>query len=160
MVYTYVRNEDGDFVCPHCQKVVCGDNQSTMHYHLKKHAGDLPHECKHCKDRFPQLDLLRRHERARHPDKRTPTDEDEVYECPHETCHYSSLTKANRRIHYFRVHMKDIIDTTVRKTDDKYICNTCNKEMNSHTSLYYHIGDCIQLPVNDNRIDEFTEVMT
>jgi hypothetical protein len=78
----------------------------------------------------------------------------EMFECPHKDCDYSSLTKANRRIHYFRVHMKDIIDKNVTKLDEGagYDCKSCEKILKSQTSLYYHIGDCLQLPATDKRI--------
>jgi hypothetical protein len=52
--------------------------------------------------------------------------------------------------------MKDIIDKNVTKLDEGagYNCKCCNKTLKSQTSLYYHIGDCIQLPANDKRIAE------
>ena len=156
MVYQYVRNENGEFVCQHCQ--VIKKNQNTMHYHLKKHEGDLPHECKHCKQRFLHLRILNLHIAARHSDEKSD-EEQEHFECPHKDCSYSSLTKANRRIHYFRIHMKDIIDKNVKKDDKVYTCLSCNKEMKSQTALYYHVGQCVRLPPTDIRTDELNEVM-
>jgi hypothetical protein len=148
--FTYTRNENGDFVCQHCH--VIKPKQNTMHYHLKKHAGDLPHKCKHCDQKFSQLRYLELHIAARHPETDLAKNA-EMFSCPHKGCEYSSLTKANRRIHYFRVHMKDIIDKNVTKLDDgkEYTCKCCEKTLKSQTSLYYHIGDCLKLPENDRR---------
>ena len=155
MVYKYIRNDAGEFICPHCPDIK--KNQNTMHYHMKKHEGDLPHECRYCKQRFLHSRVLNLHVSAKHADQETPQEKD--YICPSEGCDYLSLTKANRRIHYFRVHMKDIIAKSVTKEEDKFICNCCNKEMNSQTSLYYHLGDCIKMPGTDIRIPELNEIL-
>lgn len=155
MVYTYIRNEQGEFICPHCN--IIKKNQNTMHYHLKKHEGDLPHECKHCKAKFLHLSILNIHLNAKHPNKDNPVVD--LFTCPYEGCDYSSATKANRRIHYFRVHLKDIIGKLTDKKEDKFVCKCCNKEANSQTSLYYHIGMCVTLPDKDNRQENFTEIM-
>ena len=156
MVYKYIRNEAGEFVCPHCQ--VVKKNQNTMHYHMKKHDGELPHECKHCKQRFLLPRILNLHLSAKHADKEK-VEVEEQFKCPHDDCDYSSLTKANRRIHYFRVHMKDIISKNVEKNDDAYTCKGCNKELNSQTSMYYHIGTCITLSSEDARSKNMAAIM-
>lgn len=156
MVYQYVRNENGDFVCQHCQ--IIKKNQNTMHYHLKNHDGDLPHECKHCKQRFLHFRILNLHIAARHSDEKSDK-EQEHFECPYIGCSYSSLTKGNRRTHYFRKHMKDIIDNTFQKNDKVYTCLSCNKEMNSQGSLYYHFGQCVKLESTDIRSDQLNEIM-
>jgi len=152
----YIRNEIGEFICPHCQ--IIEKNQSTMHYHMKKHEGGLPHECKHCKHRFLHLGILNLHLAAKHADKEKDL-EQERFKCPHDCCEFSSLTKANRRVHYFRVHMKDIIAKNIEKNDDKYTCKACNKELNSQTSMYYHIGACITIPSEDVRTQNLLEIM-
>ena len=155
MVYKYIRNEAGEFVCPHCN--VVKKNQNTMHYHMNKHEGDLPHECKHFKQRFLLPRILNLHISAKHADKDTETAE--RCECPHADCNYSSLTKANRRIHYFRVHMKDIIEKYITKNEETFSCKGCSKAMKSQTSLYYHLGDCIKIPETDARAKNIASIL-
>jgi transcription elongation factor Elf1 len=65
MSLKYQKNVDGIFTCIHCPYTA--KNQSTMHYHLKKHEGALPHACKHCNQKFLQKSLLDLHTTARHP---------------------------------------------------------------------------------------------
>ena len=155
MVYTYTRNEAGEFICPHCK--VIKKNQNTMHYHLKNHEGDLPHECRHCKQRFLQLNILNLHLKSKHADKENL--EADEFTCPHKGCDSVSTTKANRRIHYFRIHMKDLISKLVERNDKTYSCLQCQEDFKSQTAFYYHIGKCINLPKEDPRSQELATVM-
>lgn len=149
--YTYYKNEQGQFVCPHCQ--VVEKNQNTMHYHYKTHENDL--NCKHCQEQFTDSQTLKTHIRHRHPVE-TPTIS---LECPHNNCNQKFNNKGNRRIHYFRVHLKDIVDKLVNKQDTEYTCKGCDKKLVSQTSMYYHIGHCITLPEGDKRSADINEVM-
>lgn len=154
MVIAYIRNENNEFVCPDCG--IIKKNQNTMHYHMKKHEGSLPHQCKYCKSKFQQLRVLNLHISARHPETEIAQNA-ETFDCP--ACEYSSLTKANRRIHYFRLHMKDIIEKNVVKCEDGYECSNCNKSLKSQTAIYYHIGDCVKLPLGDPRKEEIDAIL-
>ena len=151
MVYTYYQNDAGHFVCPHCH--VVKKNQNTMHYHYKTHDDDL--KCKHCREQFTELRTLNTHIRIRHPDETKKISLD----CPHEGCDKKFDNKGNRRIHYFRIHLKDVVDKLVDKKEAGYTCKGCDKELVSQTAIYYHIGDCIILPDGDKRVTEVNEVM-
>lgn len=158
MVYTYMRNEEGEFICPHCKAVK--KNQNTMHYHLKKHEGDLPHECRHCKQRFLQLNILTLHLKSKHAEKENLAMDS--FQCPCKDCNYISTTKANRRIHYFRIHMKEDIAklyTCSEQNDKNYTCVQCNQVFKSHTAFYYHVGKCVKLPSEDPRMEDIHIIM-
>ena len=55
--------------------------------------------------------------------------------------------------------MKDIISKNVEKNDETHTCKECNKELNSQTSMYYHIGTCITLPKEDVRSQNVAAIM-
>ena len=136
MVLEYQRNANGDYVCPHCGKVVPKDKQNTMHYHLKKHTGDLPHECNTCGKKFAQKQSLELHIQWSHQNK----DDQEIFECPVAGCGFTATTWANRRIHFLRKHCKNEI-STIR--DENNVCKGCKKHFNSSTAFIYHAGGCI-----------------
>ena len=137
-------------------------NQNTMFYHYKKHAGDLPHACKECNMRFLHNSILVLHIASKHPTDDTRLSA-KVFTCPEKGCDYSAATKANRRIHYIRSHLKDVVDQiTSKEVDDKsnkYICMCCKIKMNSQTALYYHIGNCINLSEEDSRLKDWKDVI-
>ena len=133
MVFKYQKNADDLFVCPHCNETK--KNQNTMHYHLKKHEGSLPHTCKHCSKKFLHKNMLDLHISARHPE--TTADNEKTNFCCN-SCDYSSLTKSNRLIHFMRVHCRDI--TSKNKDGDS--CKVCSKEFNNSTAFYYHTVKC------------------
>jgi hypothetical protein len=138
----YNTTESGEYICHHCQ--FTAKNQSTMHYHLKKHEGPLPHPCKHCSARFMQKSLLELHIRSRHSETLEKKD---TFKCPCEGCHYEDIRKGNRLIHFVRVHMKDLSDTLKTKTDQEGCvteCKCCNKGFKNLTQFYYHASDCIE----------------
>jgi KRAB domain-containing zinc finger protein len=140
MTIKYTRNKNGDFVCGFCNKIVPKDKQNTMHYHLKKHSGDLPYECTTCGKRFTQKQSLELHIQVRHPTVPTvANNQPKEYQCPVEGCHYSDHRAANRRIHFLRKHcLKEI-----NKVRDGNSCKVCNKHCNSQSSFFYHIGKCL-----------------
>lgn len=141
----YQRNANGDFVCPHCGKVVPKEKQNTMHYHLKKHSGDLPHECGTCGKKFAQKQSLELHIKWNHK----PTDE--ILECPVAGCNFTSTSWSNRRIHFLRKHCKDHIE----EIQDGHTCKACHKTFNSSTAFFYHAADCI----DGNQIPYFQGIM-
>lgn len=145
MTIQYTRNKNGDFVCSFCAKVVSKNNQSTMHYHLKTHSGDLPYECKVCDKRFAQKQSLDLHTEIRHSGGKKP------FECPVEGCTYSDHKWSNRRIHFLRKHcLKEI-----KKIRDGNSCKVCHKHCNSPTSFFYHIGGCL----DGSKIPYFNDIV-
>ena len=137
MVYTYQKNQNGDFVCQHCGKTVPGDKQSTMNMHYNaKHNGDLPHECDQCDKKFATKQALDFHLLARHQvNCQAQTD----YTCPFPGCNFVARTRGNRRIHYFRKHMKE----EVHKMNNDLTCRICNHQFNNKPSFLYHCIDCV-----------------
>ena len=135
----YIRNEDGEFICPSCD--IIKKNQNTMYYHMKKHEGKLPYECDICKKDFNQKSALELHKIARHMNK----PKEEMFTCVFEDCTSESLTKSNRRIHCLRKHFKEEIDSILDK-EHSTLCTSCKIEFKSLTAFYYHAADCIKVP--------------
>ena len=137
MTYVYQKNADGDFVCPDCGKIVPKGKQNTMHYHMKKHEGNLPFECSFCKKAFLHAQTLAVHISARHSKQDAA-----MLKCP--CCPYKTLTKANRIIHYLRKHCSSELE---RFATNALTCPVCSKETKSQTAFIYHISTgCIELP--------------
>ncbi len=142
MVLVYTKNADGEFTCPHCEYTA--RIQSTMHYHLKKHEGTLPHVCKHCDMRFLQKSYLDMHVKSRHADTLEKKD---TFKCPCNNCGYEDIRKSNRRIHFVRVHLKPLVDAIKTKTSVEGCvasCSECNQSFKSMTQFYYHSAGCIK----------------
>ncbi len=134
--FTYKKNVDGHYVCPHCPATY--ERQNSMHYHLKKHAGMYPHKCRHCDKAFLQKQTLDLHMEAKHADKLQPV---KFHVCPHDDCPYESRTKANLVIHYMRIHCADICKFTITK--DKFtVCSSCSESFKSATAYFYHAAQC------------------
>jgi len=137
MVYTYQKNEQGDFVCQHCGKIVPGDKQSTMNMHYNaKHNGDLPHECNQCDKKFATRQALEFHLQARH---QVNCQNQTEYACPYPNCNFHAKKRGNRRIHYFRKHMKD----EVKKLMNGLSCRGCNTTFHNKSAFFYHCISCI-----------------
>jgi hypothetical protein len=135
MSVKYIKNDNGDFVCPSCD--VVKKNQNTMYYHMKKHEGKLQYECDICKKDFVQKLSLELHKISKH---NNPKKED-MYHCVFEDCDFESLTKANRRIHTLRKHFKDEVEHIMENNH----CVKCDITFKSHTAFYYHAADCISI---------------
>ena len=148
MTFTYIKNEDGAFVCPDCG--IVKKKQNTMHYHMKTHEEKPNHVCKICKKGFLQKQTLDLHMRSKHSDK---TD-DKKFKCTHDNCEFTALTKGNCVIHFLRVHYQDEINNIMIKNGKRIECNECKKEFNSSCSFYYHCKDCIQFD-DDNKHEKF-----
>ena len=141
MVLEYFKNATGEFLCQHCQ--FTARNQSTMHYHLKKHEGALPHPCKICDARFLQKGLLDMHIKSRHSET---LEEKETFKCPCKGCPYEDIRKGNRLIHFTRVHLKDLTESLKCKAiDTMYVasCKSCQQNFKSLTQFYYHASKCV-----------------
>lgn len=169
MASKYKKNANGEFTCSHC--VFVAKNQSTMHYHLKKHEGALPYACNHCNQKFLQKGLLDLHIYSKHPNACTqcnvqeftekaqlekhimmvhdPIVPKEKYKCPCEGCEYEDIRKGNCRTHFIRVHLRTFTEAIQQKTNEKGCvtgCNSCNKTFKSMTLFYYHASSCVNLP--------------
>lgn len=135
MCSKYIKNDNGDFVCPSCD--VVKKKQNTMYYHMKKHEGKLQFECDICKKEFVQRSSLEAHKISRHKH----IQKEDMYDCPFGDCEFESLTKSNRRIHCMRKHFKDETDVIL----DNTTCKECKVVFKSLTAFYYHASDCIKI---------------
>jgi DNA-directed RNA polymerase subunit RPC12/RpoP len=141
----YQKNASGDYVCGHCSKTC--KNQSTMHYHLKKHEGALPHACGHCNQKFLQKSLLDLHISARHQD--IVKQSHDAIQCPCANCEYKDIRKGNCLIHFLRVHLKELtMDLKEKSEETGHVasCKGCNKSFKSITQFYYHASGCVAPP--------------
>jgi tRNA(Ile2) C34 agmatinyltransferase TiaS len=145
MPLTYTKNEDGEFVCPHCN--IVAKNQNTMHYHLKKHMNDLKYECKECDKSFLQKQSLLVHMRFKHSEK-----EENAFQCPFE-CEFTSPVKGNCVIHIIRVHFQDELQQIMfPQADTKTVlCGACNEEFKSNSAFMYHCKRCLDLSDNTEK---------
>lgn len=153
----YQKNEQGQFICTHCDYTA--RIQSTMHYHLKKHEGALPHACKHCNQKFLQKGLLDLHISARH--KETLTEKQETFQCCFKGCEYNDIRKGNRLIHYIRVHLKKFTDSLREKSQEEKCvskCKSCQTSFKSMTQFYYHASNCINLSEDHALYNEWIEI--
>jgi hypothetical protein len=150
---TYIKNEEGQFVCPTCN--VIKKNQSTMHYHMKKHAKTLTHVCKSCKKGFLQKQTLDLHIRSKHPELK---EYEKKYSCTYDNCEFTAITKGNCVIHYLRVHFQEEIDSIMSKDDKIITCTNCDNEFNSSCAFYYHCKGCIDF-VKDEKYNKFKNLL-
>jgi len=141
MPYAYQKNAAGEFVCTICSEVK--KNQNTMHYHMKRHEGHLPHTCPTCKKEFLHAQTLAVHIAAKHSKEDTAS-----LKCP--CCPYKTLTKANRILHFMRKHCGEEVEKMAIKDNT---CPTCEKVCNSSAALLYHLSTgCIQLPAEKQEL--------
>jgi hypothetical protein len=154
MPLKYTKDEDGNFVCPHPGCGFTKRNQSTLHYHMKKHEEQLDHICKTCKKGFLQKQNLDLHIRSKHPEviKDASTSE-KKFKCPFDNCEFSTLTKGNCVIHCLRVHFQDEINNMMTKDNETKMiyCNECDKEFSSSCAFYYHCKSCLSFDKNDDK---------
>lgn len=148
MVFKYVKNDEGLFVCPTCN--ITKKNQNTMHYHMKKHQEQLSHTCKVCKKGFLQKQTLDLHMRSKHPD----SDIDKKFKCTYDNCEFAALTKGNCVIHYIRVHFQDAINNIMVKDGKIHTCTKCDTEFSSSCAFYYHCKDCLDFIKEDSKFKE------
>jgi hypothetical protein len=157
MPYKYIKNDEGNFVCPDCG--VTKKNQNTMHYHMKKHEEQLDFVCKHCNKAFLQKQTLDLHIRSKHSDLADSTD-DKKYKCPFDNCDFTALTKGNCVIHCLRVHFQEEIKKilSVDNATKTYYCNECGNDFNSSSSFYYHCKRCIQTDKNNEKYNKLDNI--
>lgn len=144
MTITYIRNQDGHFVCPECN--VVKQRQNSMHYHMKKHLEELNHVCRSCNKGFLQKQTLDLHIRSKHPELLTEEKQATSYACPFNGCSFSAMTKGNCIIHCLRLHFQDEIKEIMESNaEEKTItCKGCDVTFQSSSSFYYHCKSCIK----------------
>lgn len=137
MVFHYEKNENGHYVCPICKEVK--EKQNTMHYHLQKHEGTMPHECSHCQKRFYQKYALDDHIKLRHSKKPVEAN----IKCPFDNCANTFQKKEHCRVHIARNHIRAFLDPWIQKKKDSKIhtCGSCKKDFNSYPAILYHVMD-------------------
>jgi hypothetical protein len=152
----YKKNETS-FLCPHCDFTCPLENQSTMHYHLKKHDNFLPHKCKECGMRFLQKSLLDFHMAARH------TADTQKIQCPCADCNYADLRKGNVVIHFLRIHLKDLVSQIQKPAQEEGCvahCAVCNASFKNTTGFLYHASNCITIQQNHSMFSAWNQVQT
>lgn len=160
MPLKYVKDEDGNFVCPHPGCGFTKKNQSTLHYHMKKHEEQLDHICKTCKKQFLQKQTLDLHIRSKHPELLKEDNAEKKFKCPFDNCEFAALTKGNCVIHCLRVHFQDEINNMMIKDNETKMiyCNQCEKEFSSSCAFYYHCKGCMTFNKNDKKYQKFEEI--
>lgn len=157
---TYIRNEQGHYVCPECGVVKA--KQNTMHYHMTKcrlkntPADERPsHACDFCVAAMPFLTadalgmhLARMSGRSGHPDMDVAKD----VECPFDGCDFHDMNKGNVRMHCMRKHLtKEVKCLLERNENNQAVCSNCKVVFKSLGSFYYHSIGCVTLPLTDER---------
>lgn len=160
MPFKYTKNENGDFVCPHPGCGFTKSNQSTLHYHMKKHAEQLEYVCKTCKKQFLQKQTLDLHIRSKHPELIKDANTEKKFKCPFDNCDFSALTKGNCITHCLRIHFQDEINNIMVKDEEtkSIYCNQCDKEFSSSSAFYYHCKGCIDCGKNDDKYKKLQEI--
>lgn len=142
MVYEYIRNEQGHFVCPRCKQVEV--NQNTMHYHMKRHEGQLPFQCNICKKEFLYQSSLDFHHLSKHCED-NEKQKAQKFKCPVPNCPFQDMRKGNVRIHFLRIHCIEDIQRILQHTNEKFCCTACKKPFQSSTAFHYHAASCISI---------------
>lgn len=149
MVYQYLKNEEAAFVCPNCG--ITRKRQNTMHYHMKQ-CTEKTHVCRHCDSEFIMKHSLDIHIQTEHPEHvEVPL---EKHHCPYKDCKYVSFAKGNTRVHYIRVHCKDMVEPL---QDKKNSCIECKKQFASQPAFIYHTPYCMKLLSSDIRVTHLQE---
>ena len=164
----YIRNENGHYVCPHCNKVT--EHQNTMYYHIKKqHQKDLPFTCTRCSNtpKFLQKSSYLCHLATIHENDPKLTEKEKIvlgceensftkisYSCPAEGCKHTTHTKANIKVHYARTHAKDWIPSYVSGEP----CKHCDENYSSSTAYYYHSLECFKECASQTQLNTVSRI--
>ena len=167
----YVKNDAGNYVCPHenCGKIT--RNQNTMHYHImKNHSLKLPFECTRCVNnpQFLQRSGYMNHLATKHADDPKLTDkEKEVlggitenpaaaisFKCPAAGCTQTTHTKSNMLIHYARTHAREWIPPYVRGEQ----CAQCHHNYSSSSAYLYHSIACYKTRASTDQLNIISRI--
>ena len=163
----YIKNNEGKFVCPHCNKIA--NNQNTMHYHIRKnHTQDLPFECKRCEagPKFLQRSSYLHHLATIHADDLKLNDAEaaavggstinpyaeESFSCP--SCTHTTHTKSNILIHFARTHCKDWIPAFIKDN----ACEGCDKIFKSSSAYLYHSLSCFRDQASADQLNVISRI--
>ena len=137
MVFQYKKNEQGHYVCDKCGET--REKQNTMHYHLQKHEGKMPHACAHCDKRFYQKYALDDHIKLRH--SKNPVEAS--VQCPFANCTQQFTKKEHCRVHIARNHIYSTLSPWIQKKKDSKVhtCTNCSRDFNSYPAILYHVMD-------------------
>jgi uncharacterized C2H2 Zn-finger protein len=146
----YLKNEEGLYMCPECDYTTA--KSSTLCMHLNKHDDTRQNKCKFCDKVFLQKQTLEKHlenfsGKGAHPSIKDKDD----FECPHETCEFSSSNRGNCRTHFMRIHVSKETNALLDRTGEEISCKTCSNTFVSLGAFYYHSIGCVSLPVTDTR---------
>lgn len=137
MVFEYVKNEQGHYVCGTCGAIK--EKQNTMHYHLQRHEGVMPYACsmKDCTKKFYQKYALDEHVKLHHSSKPV----EPSIKCPWSECTNTFHKKEHCRVHIARNHLKEYLaPLIIKKKDSKvHTCTQCKKDYNSYPAILYHV---------------------
>lgn len=158
MKLTYIKDADGRFVCPNGCKFRT-PNQSTMHYHMKKHLKEMSYTCKKCSKGFLQKQALDLHMQSKHPEKQAAITQKFV--CPYDDCEFTAITKGNTIIHCLRAHFHDEVTHIMEHDEDArtFVCSECLTEFSSTSAFYYHAKKCIYLDNNNDKHQKLLELI-
>jgi hypothetical protein len=163
MPLKYFKDKDGNFICPHPGCEFTKRNQSTLHYHMKKHEEQLDHICKICKKQFLQKQTLELHIYSKHPELvKDSTHSEKKFKCPFDNCEFTALTKGNCIIHCLRVHFQNEINNMMSKNNETktIYCNNCQKNFSSSCAFYYHCKSCMMVDKNEDKYRTFNEILS
>jgi KRAB domain-containing zinc finger protein len=132
----YLKNEKGEFVCPHCGETKA--RQNTMFYHIKRHEGVKKYACSDCDKTFVQKSGLDQHRLQAH----TKEGDAPIWACP--CCDHTSRVKSNLLIHIGRKHGEGWITPVAGA--GACACEGCKRDFASATAYFYHAVQCFTPP--------------
>jgi DNA-directed RNA polymerase subunit RPC12/RpoP len=144
MTFTYERDENGQYICPHCG--VKKRLPSTMNMHRRKCEGDLPYECPdaNCDYKCLSKQRLELHVAAKHPTLKV-AHAVPLLKCPVKGCTFQTLANGNRLIHFMRKHCFAESLTIMNESETGFDCARCKRTFQSNTAFQYHATHCITL---------------
>jgi len=145
----YNTNDAGLYICPDCDYTTA--KSSTFCMHLNRHKESKINKCKFCDKVLLLKKTLEEHLITFSGRGDHPCLEKKEFECPDESCDFSSSKKGNCRTHYMRKHVAEETDALKEEKDGEISCKTCKNVFGSSGLFYYHSIGCVSLPVRDSR---------
>jgi hypothetical protein len=155
MVFDYIRTENGDYQCPHCDYVK--KNQSTVHMHIRaKHGGSFKHKCEHCEYETTTKQNLENHLQSKHATETTKVEKN--FKCT--DCKFETRTKAGLRSHYMLKHLTTEMNEMLgKKESGGHQCTICGEEFKSKPAFVYHSPKCLDNDVKEGLKEEVKEIL-